>query len=147
MTAENVQRLRTETGAGIMDCKRALTETGGDFNAAKERLAVQGIAKADKKGGRETGEGHLEAYIHGGRIGVLLELRCETDFVARDELFRELARGIAMHISATDPSAVEELMAQPYVRDESITIEDLIKGAVAKTGENIRIARFARFAL
>ncbi len=147
MTAEDVQRLRTETGAGIMDCKRALTETGGDFNAAKDRLAAQGIAKAGKKGDRETGEGHLEAYIHGGRIGVLLELRCETDFVARGDLFRELARGIAMHISATDPATTEELMAQSYVRDESITIEDLIKSTVAKTGENIRIARFVRYAL
>ncbi len=147
MTAEDVQRLRTETGAGIMDCKRALTETGGDFDAAKARLAAQGIAKADKKGDRETGAGHLEAYIHGGRIGVLLELRCETDFVARGDLFRELARGLAMHVSATDPATVEELMAQPYVRDESVTVEDLIKGTVAKTGENIRIARFARFAL
>ena len=147
MTAEDVQRLRTETGAGIMDCKRALTETGGDFNVAKDRLAAQGIAKAGKKGDRETGEGHLEAYIHGGRIGVLLELRCETDFVARGDLFRELARGIAMHVSATDPATIEGLMAEPYVRDESITIEDLIKGTVAKTGENIRIARFVRYAL
>ena len=147
MTAEDVSRLRSETGAGIMDCKRALTETGGDFNAAKDRLTAQGIAKAEKKGDRETGEGHLEAYVHGGRIGVLLEMRCETDFVARGDLFRELARGIAMHISATDPATVEALMAEPYVRDESTTIEDLIKGVVAKTGENIRIARFARFAI
>lgn len=147
MTAEDVQRLRTETGAGIMDCKRALTETGGDFNAAKERLAAQGMAKAEKKGDRETGAGHLEAYVHGGRIGVLLELRCETDFVARGDLFRELARGLAMHISATDPATVEDLMAQPYVRNESVTVEGLIKGTVAKTGENIRVARFARFAL
>lgn len=147
MTAEDVSRLRTETGAGIMDCKRALTESGGDFNAAKERLVAQGIAKADKKGDRETGAGHLEAYIHGGRIGVLLELRCETDFVARGDLFRELARGLAMHISATDPATVEEVMVQPYIRDESMTIEDLIKSTVAKTGENIRIARFARFSL
>src|SRR3989344_2319929 len=130
MTAEDVQRLRTETGAGIMDCKRALTETGGDFNAAKEHLSAQGMAKAEKKGDRETGEGHLEAYIHGGRIGVLLELRCETDFVARGDLFRELARGIAMHISATDPATVLDLMVQSYIRDESLTIEDLIKGVV-----------------
>ena len=147
MTAEDVSRLRSETGAGIMDCKRALTETGGDFNAAKDRLTAQGIAKAEKKGDRETGEGHLEAYVHGGRIGVLLEMRCETGFFARGDLFRELARGIAMHISATDPATVEALMAEPYVRDESTTIEDLIKGVVAKTGENIRIARFARFAI
>jgi elongation factor Ts len=147
MTAEEVQRLRTETGAGIMDCKRALTETGGDFNAAKDRLAAQGIARAEKKGDRETGAGHLEAYVHGGRIGVLLELRCETDFVARGDLFRELARGLALHISATDPASVEALMAEPYVRDESMTIEALVKSIVAKTGENIRIARFSRFAL
>ena len=147
MTAEDVSRLRVETGAGIMDCKRALTESGGDFNIAKDRLAAHGIAKADTKGDRETGAGHLESYIHGGRIGVLLELRCETDFVARGDLFRELARGLAMHISATDPATIEELMAQPYVRDESLTVESLIKSVVAKTGENIRIARFARFAL
>jgi len=147
MTAEDVSRLRAETGAGIMDCKRALTETGGDFNAAKDRLTAQGIAKAEKKGDRETGAGHLETYIHGGRIGVLLELRCETDFVARGDLFRDLARGLALHISATDPLTVEALMAEQYVRDESTTIEDLIKSVVAKTGENIRIARFARFAL
>ncbi len=147
MTAEDVSRLRAETGAGIMDCKRALTKASGDFNAAKDYLAAQGLAKADTKSERETGAGHLEAYIHSGRIGVLLELRCETDFVARGDLFRELARGIALHISATDPRSVEALLTEPYVRDESITIDALIKSIIAKTGENIRVARFSRFAL
>lgn len=147
MTAEDVSRLRAETGAGIMDCKRALTDAAGDFTMAKDRLAAQGLAKADKKSERETGAGHLEAYIHSGRIGVLLELRCETDFVARGDLFRELARGIAMHISAMDSQSVESLLVEPYVRDEALTIDALVKNAIAKTGENIRIARFARFAL
>ena len=147
MTAEDVQNLRAETGAGIMDCKRALMEAAGDCTAAKDYLMAQGLAKAEKKGERATGAGYLESYIHGGRIGVLLELRCETDFVARGDLFRELARGIAMHISATDPASPEALLAEPYIRDESMTVENLIKGVIAKTGENIRIARFARFAL
>lgn len=147
MTAEDVSRLRAETGAGIMDCKRALMESAGDCNAAKDALMAQGLAQAEKKGERETGAGHLESYIHGGRIGVLLELRCETDFVARGDLFRELARGIAMHISAMDSPSVDALLLEPYIRDESMTIENLIKGVIAKTGENIRVARFARFAL
>lgn len=112
---------------------------------AQEILRAQGLAKAEKKGERKTGAGVLHAYIHNNRIGVLLEARCETDFVARGDLFKEFARDIAMHISAMNPASVEELLSQPYVRDESITVRDIVKGVIAKTGENARVERFARF--
>ncbi len=144
MTSD-IQKLREETGAGVMDCKRALTETNGDFAAAKALMHAQGLAKAERKGARATGAGLLEAHIHNGRIGVLLEVRCETDFVARGEMLKALAHDLAMHISAMDPATVEELLAQPYVRDESVPVGDLVKDIIAKTGENVRIERFARF--
>lgn len=144
---QDIQKLREETGAGVMDCKRALLETGGDYAAAKAKIGLQGLAKADKKAERGTGAGLIEAYIHNGRIGVLLELRCETDFVARGDIFKALARDLSMHISAMDPADAEALLAQPYVRDASQTVGDIIKGAVAKTGENMRVECFARFEL
>ena len=146
MTSD-IQKLREETGAGVMDCKRALEAAGGDYAAAKAHIAAQGIVKAEKKTERVTGAGMIEAHVHSGRIGVLLELRCETDFVARGDLFKALAHDIAMHISAMNPATSEELLAQPYVRDESMTVSALIAAMVAKTGENIRVERFARFEL
>jgi elongation factor Ts len=141
----DIQKLREATGAGIMDCKRALDAARGDFTAAMQAIQAQGLAKAAAKSEKKTGAGVLEAYIHNGRIGVLLELRCETDFVARGDLFRGLARDIAMHISAMNPETPEALLAQPYVRDESATVADIINGVIAKTGENIKVERFARF--
>lgn len=144
---EDIQVLRDMTGAGVMDCKKALAEANGDIEAAKNLLYKQGVAKAGAKSERKTGAGFLDAYIHNGRIGVLLELRCETDFVARGDLFRMLACELVMHISAMNPANTGELEAQPYVRDESITVGNHIKSAIAKTGENIRVERFCRYEL
>jgi elongation factor Ts len=142
---EDIKRLREETGAGIMDAKRALQEAGGEYNKAIDVLKQKGVLKAGKKAGRTTGVGYLESYIHSGRVGVLLELRSETDFVTRSEPFRELAKNIAMHIAAMAPEDVESLLAQPYVRDDSKTINELLVETIAKTGENMAIERFCRY--
>ncbi len=142
---EQVQKLREETGAGIMDCKRALEEASGNFEKAKTIIREKGFAKAAKKSERETGAGHLESYVHAGRVGVLLELRCETDFVARNEKFRKLAHELAMQIAAMNPENVNELMEQPFVKDEKETIENLVKQTIAELGENIEVARFTRY--
>jgi elongation factor Ts len=147
MSAQDVAKLREETGAGMMDVKRALDSVGGDYEKAKAALLASGLAKADKKGDRIAGAGYLEAYIHGGRIGVLLEIFAETDFVTRSEDFRAAARNVAMQISATAPETAEALLAQPYLRDESITVEQYLKTVIAKVGENIRISRFTRYQL
>jgi elongation factor Ts len=145
MSAVEVAKLREETGAGLMDAKRALDAAAGDFEKAKKALVEQGIAKAGKKGDRVAGAGHLEAYIHSGRIGVLLQIHAESDFVTRGEAFREAAKNIAMQISATAPETVEALLAQPYLRDDSMTVEQYIKTIISKVGENIQIAKFARY--
>jgi elongation factor Ts len=161
--ASLVMELRARTGAGVMDCRRALSEAGGDLDRAAALLRTWGVAKAEKKAGRAAREGLVESYVHGGgRIGVLVEVNCETDFVARTEDFRRLARELAMQVAATDPRFVtrdevpEEqrddpdlaqaiLLEQPYIRDERRTIADLVTEAVAKVGENIQVRRFARF--
>ena len=109
VTAEDVKRLRAETGAGVMDSKRALEESEGDFEAARRLLRERGIAAATKRAGRATGQGLVEAYIHGdGRIGALVEVNCETDFVARTDTFRRLARDVAMQVAAMNPLGVSE---------------------------------------
>ena len=143
----DIQKLRELTGAGVMECKRALADANGDFNRALQLISERGIARADKKAVRATGAGFLESYIHNGRIGVLLELRSETDFVARSEPFRELAHELAMHIAAAAPENPEALLVQPYIRNESITVQTLIKNTIAKVGENIRVERFCRYEL
>ncbi len=147
MAAQDVAKLREETGAGLMDAKRALDAAGGDLEKAKAALMAAGAAKADKKGDRVTGAGHFEAYIHSGRIAVLLEIYAETDFVTRGEVFREAAKNIAMQISATAPATVEELLAQPYLRDDKMTIQEYLKSVIVKVGENIKINRFTRYQL
>lgn len=143
---KEVKRLRGETGAGVMDCKRALQESRGDFERAKEILRQRGFESAAKKAGREASEGVVEAYIHSnGRRGALVELNSETDFVARSEEFRQLARELAMQVAAMEPSDLDELLAQPYIRDQSRTIRDLVTGLAAKVGENVKVGRFAHF--
>lgn len=143
----NLLKLREETNAGIMDCKRALEDAGGDMQKAKELLMERGAAKANSKSERKTGSGILETYTHGGRIAVLLELRCETDFVAKNEIFRTLAHEIAMQIASMNPQTVTDLLEQEYVKDPSKKIEDLITQAIATTGENMKIERFCRYEL
>ncbi len=143
--ASDIQRLREETGAGVMDCKRALTEAKGNFDKAMELIKAQGLAKADKKSERVVGSGIIASYIHNDRVGVLLEIRCETDFVGKSDPFRELAKNVCMQIAAMEPEDAKELLEQPYIRDQKTTISDLIKGVIAKVGENIVVERFARF--
>lgn len=143
----DVQKLREVTGAGVMDCKRALADAGGDFDRAASLIRERGFIKAEKKAERGTGAGLLESYIHNNRIGVLLELRCETDFVARTDEFKTLAHELAMQVAAMDPADVKTLMSQPYFRDETTTTENVLKGVIAKVGENIAVARFCRYEL
>ena len=145
--SSDIQKLRELTGGGVIDCKRALEDAGGDLEQAKLIIFERGLIKAEKKAERKTGAGVLETYIHNNRIGVLLELRCETDFVARSEPFRWLAHELAMQISAMNPDNLEGFLAQPYIKDESLTVEQLVKNTIAKTGENIRIERFCRYEL
>lgn len=142
---DDIKKLRGETGAGVMDARRALKEAGGDLEKAKAIIQERGVIFADKKAGRKTGAGLLESYIHNNKVGVLLELRCETDFVARSEPFRRLAHELAMHIAAMDPRTVDELLNQAYIRDESKTVAQLVQEIIAKTGENIKVERFCRY--
>jgi elongation factor Ts len=193
ITAELVKELRQRTGVGMMECKRALSETAGDIDKAIDYLRKQGMAAAERKSGREASEGLVEAYIHpGNRVGVLIEVNCETDFVARTDEFQRLVRNLAMQVAATRPLAVRRedvpaeviererdiyraqlvaegkpeaivpkivegkldkffqtvaLYEQPYIRDDKKTVEEIVKEAIAKIGENIRVRRFATFTL
>lgn len=145
---KTLKKLRDETSASIADCRQAIDESGGDYKKALEWLKKRAIAKAEKKADRETGEGMIEAYIHqGGRVGVLVEILCETDFVAKTDEFKHLAREVAMQIAAMNPENVDELLQEAYIRDSSQTIEKLIKGVIGKLGENIAIKKFVRFEL
>ncbi len=194
ISAKMVKELRDKTGAGMMDCKKALKETDGDLEKASEWLRQKGIASAEKKSGRVAAEGLVGQYIHiGGRVGVLVEVNCQTDFVARNEIFKELVHDVAMQIAAnpnveyvqtsdipsdfterekniemgredlaSKPENIREkivvgriekrlkelsLMDQPYIKDQSITVADLIKQRIAELGENIQVRRFVRFVL
>jgi len=192
ITAAQVKELREKTGAGIMDAKKTLTETNGDINKAVELLRQKGIASAEKKMGRIAAEGLIGSYIHNGKIGVMVEVNCETDFVAKNEEFQQLVKDICLHIASTAPEfvsrdeipvsiideerriesgkedlkgkpenivekivqgRVDKLMAekclleQPFVKDPSIKIEDMIKEKIAKIGEKITIRRFTRYVL
>ncbi len=191
--ANEVKKLRDRTGAGMMDCKRALQECGGDHEKAVEYLRIKGLAAAKKKAGRATGEGVIASYVHpGDKLGVMVEVNCETDFVARNREFRAFVKDIAMHIAAADPLAVASediaedilegerkiaaeqareqgkpeniiekivegrlkkfvaentLLEQPFVKDPDKTVREYAEEAVAKFGENVVVARFARFKL
>jgi elongation factor Ts len=194
ISAKLVKELRDKTGAGMMDCKKALTESDGDMEKAMEWLRQKGITSAEKKAGKTTAEGLVGSYIHtGGRVGVLVEINCQTDFVARNEAFQALVKDVAMQIAASPnveyvrvsdipPAVVSKekeiemgkddlgnkpvnirekivegridkrlkelsLMEQPYIKDQSITVADLIKQSVAGLGENIQIRRFVRFVM
>jgi elongation factor Ts len=160
ISLELIKQLREDTGAGVMDCKRALEKADGDLQKAAKILAEEGIASAAKKSHRVTAQGLIDSYIHAGRIGAIVEVNCETDFVARTPEFQNLAREIAMQVVASSPMVVAEaelqegmtgapeetvLLLQPYIRDPSRTIQQLVNEVIAKTGENIQIARFSRF--
>ena len=163
VSVEMIKELRFQTGAGIMDCKRALEEGDGDFDKAQELLREQGIEAAAKKLSRVTDQGAVEAYIHsGGRIGAMVEVNCETDFVARTPEFKSLAHDLAMQVAAMSPIYVDSsdipegddvdpqvvcLMQQPYIKDPTRAIKDLVMEGVSKLGENVKIRRFSRFSL
>ncbi len=194
ITAKLVKDLRDKTGAGMMDCKKALNETDGNVEKALEWLRKKGIASAEKKSGRVAAEGSVGSYIHtGSRVGVLLELNCETDFVARGDIFQSLLKDVSMQVAACPnveyvsidqipkeivekekqiemgrddlsgkPENIKEkivegriakrlnelvLLSQPYIKDSALTVEDLVKQAAAKIGENIKVRRFTRYTL
>lgn len=154
----DIRAIRSETGAGVMDIKRAIEDAEGDLDKARELLGQRGSQFSAKRAERETREGLVSAYVHPGRpLGALLELNCETDFVARTDDFTMLARDIAMHIAAMGPTRISDdedensdddgpaLLTQPWFRDGSQTVEQVIQAAVAKLGENIQVGRFSRF--
>jgi len=146
ITAEQIKNLRERTGVSVMACKKALEEAGGDMEKAVLLLRQEGIKIAEKKSERALKAGIIESYIHSNKmIGVLLEARSETDFVARNEEFISFSHDIAMHIAASDPKDTAELLQQPYIKNPGITIGDYLKEMIQKFGENIEISRFVRF--
>lgn len=145
ISSDQVKKLRDETDFSIMECKKALEETDGDVEKAKQVLDKKGAEKAAKKADREVHQGRIESYVHGdGKSGVLLQLFCESDFVAKNDQFQELAHDIAMHVAAMEPADKEELLSQSFIKNESQTIEDLINDAIGKLGENIKIGEFVK---
>ena len=163
ISTEMIKELREQSGAGIMDCRSALLGTDGDMEKALEFLKEKGLLKAQKKAGRATDQGLIEAYIHtAGRIGAMIEVNCETDFVARTDEFKELAHCLAMQVAAMSPQYVSEeeipegsddepqescLLLQPYIKDPAKTVKDIIVETIAKVGENIRVSRFIKYEL
>lgn len=142
---DDIKKLREVTGAGVMECSKALKDAGNDFDKAVALIQERGIARAETKASRTAGAGMLKSYIHNGRVAVLLQIHAETDFVLKSDPFQELAHDVAMHIAAMNPESVESLLTQPFVKNESTTVGDLIKGVTAKVGENIKVERFCRY--
>lgn len=163
ISTAQIKELRDLTGAGIMDSKRALEDADGDIQQAAAALMEKGLASAAKRAGRDASEGVIEAYIHtGSRVGSLVELNCETDFVARTPEFKDLARDLAMQVAAMNPSYVDRdsvpedagdvsedeiLLDQMYIRDTSVKVGELVTELIAKVGENVKVGRIERFAL
>jgi elongation factor Ts len=162
VTTDLIKQLRELTGAGVMDCKRALEEAGGDLAKAQKIIERQGIARAEKRAGREARQGVIEAYVHQGRIGAMVEVNCETDFVARTDDFRQLARHLAQQIASMSPKYLSRdeipagsdedpaqvaLLEQPFIRDPSKTIGQLVTEVSARTGEKVAVRRFVRYEL
>jgi len=160
---DDIKTLREKTGAGVMDCRKALIDAQGNIDKAVKILQECGWAAAEKKATRVAGMGVIEAYVHaGGKLGVMVEVNCETDFVARTSEFQELAHDIALQLAAMNPKYIKAdevpeaekdraselcLMLQPFIKDPTRTIESLVKDAIAKVGENIQVRRFCRFEL
>lgn len=145
INAQLVKQLRDKTGAGMMECKKALVEANGDMAEAEVILRKRGLSSADKKAGRSTKQGLIGSLVAaGGKLGVLLEVNCESDFVARTGEFQEMVSVLCSQIAETAPAGVAELLAQPYSADPSLTVEQLLKSKIAKIGENMNIARLVR---
>jgi len=144
----DIKQLREETSAGVADCRTALEESKGDFVKAREYLHKKGLERADKKSTREVKAGNVFVYLHhNGRVGSMLSLACETDFVAKTDDFQHLGKELALHIAATRPESLEELLDQEYVRDPSKKIIELIKSVIGKLGENIQVVDFKVLAI
>ncbi len=148
VSAQAVKNLRAKTGLSVIECKKALEEAGGEEQKALEILKQKSLEKAEKKAERQIKAGMVDAYIHvNQKIGVLLELGCETDFVARNENFKALSHDLCLHLAASNPQNIEEFLSQPFVKNPEQTIQDLINEYIAKLGENIKVSRFVRFEL
>ena len=148
VNADQVKKLRGETGTGVMDARRALIEADGDFEEAKKILKVKGAEAVEKRVERTTSQGLIETYTHtGGKVGSMIHLACETDFVAKTDEFKKLALEIAMQVAAMNPENTDELLKQEYIRDSGKSVKELVAETVSKTGENIQIKKIARFAL
>ena len=146
ISAQQIKELREKTGAGVSDVKKALEEAGGDMGKARAVIERRLGVSATKRAGRETHAGVVETYIHAnGKIGVLIHLSCETDFVARNPEFRALAHDIALHIAAMEPSDIPALQVQPFIKDLGKTVGDVTNEAIGRFGENIKIERFTRY--
>lgn len=147
VSLEDVKKLREQTGAGLTDAKKALEEVGGDFDKALSAMKKKGFDKAIKRAEREANAGIVGTYSHDGRIGVVVEVNCETDFVAKTDEFKELVKDLCLQIAAIEPANVGNLMEQEFIKDPSKTVGDLVKEHIAKLGENIVVRRFERFEL
>ena len=168
ISVEHIQKLREATSCGVIECKKALEEAGGDFNKAKDVLRQRGIELAQKKQTRTAKEGRVESYVHmGSKIATLVEVNCETDFVAKNEDFCQFTKDLALHITATSPKYIKKeevpsealkdtgkpedfyktycLLEQGFVKDPSLSIKDYLNSLISKTGENIVISRFIRY--
>jgi elongation factor Ts len=144
---ETLKALRDQTGFGIMDIKRALEEAGDDVEKARQILKDKSAMVMEKKAGRATKQGLIETYTHLGRIGAMVEVNCETDFVARNDDFKAFVHNLVLHVASMNPSSVEELLEQPYFLDDKITIQKMLEEIMHKIGENMQIRRIARFEL
>jgi elongation factor Ts len=141
----DIIKLREITKAGVIECKKALEEAGGNFEKALQIITERGLLRAEERKERKTGAAGIFSYIHNNRIGVLLKMSAETDFVVKSDIFKNLANEILMQIAATNPGSVDELLKSVYIRDDAKQVENVIKEVISKTGENINIEQFARF--
>ncbi len=144
---EMIQRLRDQTGLPVMDLKKALEEARGDETKALDLLKARGVQLAQKRADRTTSQGIVASYVHTGRIGAMVALQCETDFVAKTDDFQNLAKDLAMQIASMAPASQKDLLEQPFIKDATKTVSDLITEIIAKTGENIRVGNFSRIEL
>ncbi len=147
ISIDDVKKLLEMTGVGITDAKAALVEADGDFDKALMAMRKKGLTKAEKRAEREARAGLIGGYVHDGRIGVMVEVNCETDFVAKTDEFKELVKNLCLHIAASEAENEKDLMQEPYVKDPAQTVGDYVKEHIAKLGENIVIRRFTRYAL
>lgn len=142
----DIKALREKTGAGVMDAKKALEESNGDMKKAEAWVQAKGLARAEKKADRETKEGYIASYVHTtGKVAALVEILCETDFVARNDDFRAMAQEVAMQVASMQPETVEDLLAQDFIKDSSMTIDQLVKSVSGKIGEKFVVNRFVRY--